>query len=219
MVEPLRALLEHPLVYDVIQRLAGRSRLHARLGSQLDRLSDDARVVDLGGGTGSLRSLVSSQRYVCLDADALKLRRFRRRDPRGLAVVGDAARCPVMTSSVDAVLFTLVAHHLRPVELDVALTEAERILRQGGVLVLVDALWSSTRWIGRLLWACDRGAYPKTELEIRTALPSGFTVEIWERWTMPGRHEFVTCLARRGPFQPPPSAAGGASRARFPRLS
>jgi SAM-dependent methyltransferase len=197
MLEALRRLIEHPLGYDVMQRLAGQSRLHARLRFQLDRLSVDARVVDLGGGTGSLRSLISSERYVCLDPDALKLRWFKRRNPQGFAIVGDAARCPLMTSSVDAVLCTLVAHHLRPAELDCALTESERILRRGGVLLLVDALWSSRRWIGRVLWACDRGSYPKTEVEIRNALPSGFAVEIWERWTIPGRHEFVTCFARR----------------------
>jgi demethylmenaquinone methyltransferase/2-methoxy-6-polyprenyl-1,4-benzoquinol methylase len=90
------------------------------------------RAIDVGGGPGrAIRRLDLPERTV-VDAAAGMTRRARR---NGLAVVqGDAARLPVRTESVDAVLIVDALHHMGRV--DDVLAEARRALRPGGVLVV-----------------------------------------------------------------------------------
>ncbi|WP_135302488.1 class I SAM-dependent methyltransferase [Haloarcula amylovorans] len=115
--------------YDRVMPPARASKLRRGL-TTADR--DIHRVLDVGGGSGRAVRALDLPRRVVVDAAPGMLRQARR---HGLdAVVGDAGRLPIATASVDAVLIVDALHHMGAVE-DV-LTEARRVLRPGGVLVV-----------------------------------------------------------------------------------
>ncbi|MFB6166593.1 MAG: class I SAM-dependent methyltransferase [Haloarculaceae archaeon] len=108
------------------------------------------RVLDLAGGTGQgVRALDVRERLVA-DAAPGMVRRAR---DRGLdAVQADAAALPFDDASVDAVLVLDALHHL-PDQAG-ALAEAARVLRPGGVLVVLE--YDPTTLPGKAIVAGER---------------------------------------------------------------
>lgn len=118
-------------LYDLLVPSAGRSKLVAGL----DRAERDVRrVVDVAGGSGRGALAVDAPERLVVDAASGMLRRA---DANGLeAVQGDATGLPLCGESVDAVLIVDALHHIS--DRDGSVTEAARILRPGGVLVVAD---------------------------------------------------------------------------------
>jgi ubiquinone/menaquinone biosynthesis C-methylase UbiE len=112
------------------------------------------RVVDLAGGTGrAARAVVGadpSASAVVVDASAAMLRRAVDRGTP--AVRGDAGRLPVRAAAVDAVVILDALHHLPAPR--AALSEAGRVLRPGGVVVVREFDPDTLR--GRLLAGSER---------------------------------------------------------------
>jgi ubiquinone/menaquinone biosynthesis C-methylase UbiE len=204
----LRRLVLSPSVYDFVQRLAGDRQLQRRLRACLDRLPGGSRVVDFGGGTGLVKASATGHRYVCLDLDPHKLRSFRAKHGDGLAILGNAIRCPIRTASSHAVVCTRMTHHLSDADLQSLLAEADRVTKPGGVLILADAV-RSKRLVSRLLWRIDRGSYPRTADAIRRALPPAYVVITQERFRLAIFHDFLLFVASRRLEATPGDAGGG----------
>lgn len=103
------------------------------------------RLLDVGGGPGRALDAVDPEIGVVVDAASGMVEQARTNGRE--AVLGDGARLPVATGSVDAVSVTDALHHIG----DQAglLAEAARVLRPGGVLVVLD--FDPTTVRGRLL--------------------------------------------------------------------
>src|SRR5262245_17809496 len=109
--ELLHRLAAHPWVYDQIQTLVGHNQVLKRLSREIAPLSQKV-VVDIGGGTGSARSLFARDcRYVCLDLEMPKLMGFLSRAPKGLAVLGDVTSMPIIDGCADVIVCKSVSHH------------------------------------------------------------------------------------------------------------
>jgi ubiquinone/menaquinone biosynthesis C-methylase UbiE len=186
----LHQLVAHPWVYDRIQALAGQKQVVDRMSVRIASLSPKV-VVDIGGGTGKMQNVLPSDcRYICLDLEMPKLMGFRAGAPEGrLAVLGDATLMPMADDCVDMVICKSVTHHLTDMMLDRAFDESRRVLRAGGHLVLLDAVLSPRRFAGRMLWALDRGSYPRAEDELHERLKSRFRIAHWEKFAV--YHEYV----------------------------
>jgi ubiquinone/menaquinone biosynthesis C-methylase UbiE len=185
----------HPWVYDRIQTLAGNHQVFERLSPAIANLSPNV-VLDIGGGTGSMRSLFAADcRYFCLDLEMPKLAGFRRKVPTGLAVLGDATSMPILNGCADMVICKSMTHHLTDLMLDRALDESHRVLRAGGHMILLDAVVSRQRLAGRALWKLDRGSHPRTEADLRKRLEDRFNLIHWEKFAI--YHEYVFGIGTR----------------------
>jgi SAM-dependent methyltransferase len=93
-------------------------------------------VIDLGAGTGALTRLLLARgmSVVAVDPDPEMLRTLVRACPDAGAVQGIGEDLPVATGSVDAVVVSSAWHWMRP---ETTASEAERVLRPGGVFGIV----------------------------------------------------------------------------------
>ena len=201
----MRRLVESPTIYDFLQRLVGHRDLQRRLAPHLDAVPAGGRVVDIGGGTGLLQTAVPDGRYVCVDLDADKLRRFRLQPGSARAVQGDATACPLVSACAAAVVCTKVTHHLDDRALAVAFAEMARLVAPGGVLIVADAV-ASPRLLPRALWRIDRGSHVRSADAILAALPPFWDIVQRERFRLGAFHDFVLIVTRRRPRPHSPPA-------------
>lgn len=132
--------------YDVVMPRADAAALRTAL-VQAERPVE--RVVDLAGGSGRGVRAVDANERIVVDAAPGMASRVR---AHGLAaIVGDAGRVPIGDETTDAVLVVDALHHLP--DRDVAIAEAARILRPGGVLIVAD--FDPTTLRGRALVAAE----------------------------------------------------------------
>jgi ubiquinone/menaquinone biosynthesis C-methylase UbiE len=127
-------------------RSLGREGAFRRELVDLARLSDGDDVLDLGCGTGSLalaaKRRVGAGQVHGIDPSAEMIdaarRKARRRRLDVSFEVGIAQELRLADASVDAVLATLVLHHLPHDALVQSLREVKRVLRPGGRFLAVD---------------------------------------------------------------------------------
>ena len=190
----LHRLVALPWVYDTAQTMVGAKQVRARLAARIKPLQSAARVLDIGGGTGSVGKLWSrSSRYICLDIDPMKLEGFIAKNPAGIALLGDATRIPIADGTVDVVLCTNVTHHLTDESLALMMAECARVLAPGGRLILSDAIWAPDRRVGRMIWHYDRGSFPRTAETLRAAVCGSMKIETWDQFAI--WHEYFMCVA------------------------
>lgn len=122
------------------EELFGRTfHLHALLAL----LDDSAVAGDLGCGTGQLTALVAPhvRRVIAVDSSSDMLQAARRRleNYRNVDVrLGALEALPIDNAQLDIALAALVLHHLP--DPAIALTEAARVLRPGGRILVIDML-------------------------------------------------------------------------------
>lgn len=197
----LHRIVANTWIYDHAQLLVGARQVHNHIAAQIAYLCSATVVLDLGGGTGTLRRLWPATRaYICLDIDLQKLRRFKRKYPDGIALLSDATHSPIRSGSVDVVLCMVVAHHVPDSLLIPLIGESGRVLKRTGRFIFMDAIWNPQRWIGRLLWKYDRGSYPRTGEVLLSTLSHHYTITRSERFSV--FHEYILCIGTRCLAQP-----------------
>jgi ubiquinone/menaquinone biosynthesis C-methylase UbiE len=143
-------------LYDPIVALTMRERSWrpALLAEVTAALPPGATVVDVGAGTGSFAIALAAARsdmaVIAVDGDGDVLRRARAK-PGGQAVEwreGLAGELPLEAGQANAIVMSLLLHHLAPAAKEAALTDARRVLRPGGRLHVAD-------------WGRPRGALPR----------------------------------------------------------
>lgn len=185
----LHELASQPLVYDLIQRLAGQKANLKKISAHTKTMRPHS-IVDVGGGTGAARDLwPTGSQYICLDIEMPKLRLSRSKNPNGFALLSDATRMSIATGSIDVVLCMCFVHHLTDEMLDQTFSEARRVLRVGGRLILLDPILKHERRIGRILWKLDRGSYPRTAETLYEKLGANFRIIHWEQYAI--YHEYA----------------------------
>jgi ubiquinone/menaquinone biosynthesis C-methylase UbiE len=190
----LHRIAAYSSAYDALQVLAGRPLISRALRKWL--ASANGLTIDVGGGTGNLKALLPAGNvsHVCVDRDPRKLSGYvaKFRDARPL--YGDATRLPVRNRTAPVVAMVAVSHHLTDVELDEALGEIARIQAPAGTFFFFDALLVPERLISRFLWARDRGAHPRTAVDIVARLQKNF--QIVEQFEYTVWHRYLACRCR-----------------------
>jgi len=124
--------------YDLMTRLMGVRRLHRTLIRQA-ALQPDARVLEIGCGTGNLSALAAKTAdLIATDPDPKALTRARRKVPKARFEQAYAQDLPYADETFDAALSALMLHHLTPEARAEAFTEVFRVLKPGGAFHVVD---------------------------------------------------------------------------------
>lgn len=143
-----------------------------------------ARVLDVGCGAGaSVDYLSAGHGLVALGVDpsAVLTRTGRRRRPDLPLLRGQGERLPIADGAVDVVLAECSLSVM--VDLDRALAEFRRVLRNGGALVVSDVYARNPALVPALrrlpVACCLRGAASRQEIADRLAA-HGFRTLLWE---------------------------------------
>ena len=119
----------------------------------LAHLPRSGHVIDVGGGPGVYSAWLAAQGYRVdlIDQVPLHVEEARRLSSAGASFdihLGDARQLPLGDAVADAVLLMGPIYHLvERTDRDLALAEARRVLRPGGILIAAA--------IGRFAWLCD----------------------------------------------------------------
>jgi len=196
----LHRLVSFPRVYDFVQQIAGGRKVYRWLSRCIGETAANQRFLDVGCGTGlTLRLLQLNSRYIGLDIDAQKLEHFHQEPPDRFAMVADGAKMPVPEHSVDIALVIFVVHHLTDETFFQVLTELDRVVTDTGKIIIVDPLWDTRRRLSRMMWALDRGAYPRTAETLTNLLATKFSVEHIQYLTI--YHLYQLTVLRKKPNQ------------------
>jgi ubiquinone/menaquinone biosynthesis C-methylase UbiE len=183
-------LLDHPRLYELVQRAAGVQRTKELLHPYFDEIGQ-ATVLDVGAGTGIYADLVPDEAsYVAVDMNAEKLRRVTERWPERETVVADATSLPFEDRSFEHGVCIALAHHLDDRGLTRLVDELARVVTQR--VLFVDPIWEPRSVRGRLLWRVDRGAYPRSADVLHTALERRFVIELSRRYSI--HHHYLFCV-------------------------
>jgi demethylmenaquinone methyltransferase/2-methoxy-6-polyprenyl-1,4-benzoquinol methylase len=117
--------------YDAVNRVLSLGRDGAWRRSAIDHLAP-GRVLDLGAGTGAANREFGTRWVVALDPAPAMLGR----NPQRRRVVGVGEHLPFADLSFDGVFSAYVLRNLDSIP--AALAEIHRVLRPGGVAVMVD---------------------------------------------------------------------------------
>lgn len=193
----LHRIVAIPQVYDTAQRIVGASAMYAYGQAFVRQLGTPAKVLDLGGGTGIYRAVwPAASHYICLDTDIQKLDGFlSKHHENSTPLMGDVTQIPIADNSIDVAFCSAVSHHLDDALFERFIDESHRVLKPGGKLVFMDAIWAPRRLTGRLLWSLDRGSYPRREDVIRAFIARRFEITRWESNAI--HHRYVWVVATK----------------------
>jgi ubiquinone/menaquinone biosynthesis C-methylase UbiE len=187
----LHKIVAQPRIYDLVQYIVGGDAARRRMTALMADLPSGALVLDVGGGTGFYRDCVPEAcHYCCVDYDMVKLYGFRHKF-NDSAVRGDGTALSFAASTVDCIICISFFHHLTDAQLPQTFAECTRLLKPNGRLVILEPVWDSRHWLGRLLWAYDRGSYPRTIELLESTLAKYGTMtsrEVYGDW-----HTYLVC--------------------------
>lgn len=141
--------------YDLMNRLmtGGQDIRWRKRVVQLAQLKPNARLLDLGTGTGDLAREVVAQfpqaKVVAADFTLEMMRVGQKRGPLNFSSA-DALRLPFTDSSFDAVISGFLMRNV--IDLQRALEEQYRVLKKGGRMVILDTTRPKKNLLSPFIW-------------------------------------------------------------------
>jgi ubiquinone/menaquinone biosynthesis C-methylase UbiE len=188
----IHSIVAQPLVYDMVQWLAGIDHTRRRLQPHLAQTAGQA-VLDVGAGTGLyLSSFPPTAKYHWLDNDPQKLQGFQARSSKTFpAVLGDGTQIGLRDKSIDYVTCIGVAHHLTDAQLARLVSEMARVAQKK--LIFLEPL-DTDAWQSALMWRYDRGSYPRTAQALKLTIERCFAIEYSETYAI--YHQYLLLIAK-----------------------
>lgn len=186
-------LLANASLYEFVQAATGSRISEARMREFVGPIEPGTRILDAGGGTGIVARVFNSGRdYCCMDIDRARVRVAAERGAS--AVQGDVTAMPIASASIDVVVLRAISHHLTDDGFLRMVAESGRVIKRGGRLVFLDAIWAPSWLPGRLMWRIDQGSHPRTEAQMRAVLERRFELERHVIYSV--YHRYLLALAR-----------------------
>jgi len=142
-------------IYDLVTKLIGLSKEFRIESLSISDVKQHQYILDVGCGTGDL-TLLAAQKVgkkgvvVGIDASfsmiSIALNKKRESSSIAFFLLGLAEELPFDDGSFDLIIFSLVLHHLSFEGKQKALREAQRLLKSGGRVIIIDFDKPSKRW-------------------------------------------------------------------------
>lgn len=190
-------ILSNPIVFDWQQRMWNHyGAIREHFGAYLN--VSDKDILDIGCSTGSCgRGAVPIERnrYVGIDIVPEYVALAARRCPAGKYLVMDARNLTFPDSSFDVVLFVGALHHMDDGLIKSLFREIRRVLRDGGVVLCAEPVFTKGKILSTFFLNHDRGKYIRNEEGYRS-LFDGFSVlrQDYLRFAM---HRFCSFVLRK----------------------
>ncbi len=157
-------LVAMPWLWNIVQRILGAPEFKKKLYRSV--LHPPGKLLDFGCASGHLADAFADFNYVGLDIDPDTIRgasdRFKG-VPNMKFVAADIFTRPFDEASFDEVLFACTVHHLTDTLLVGILRELAYVLKQGGILHIIDpVLQAKDGWSEKLLRRIDQGKFPRS---------------------------------------------------------
>jgi SAM-dependent methyltransferase len=160
------ALLRIPRVYSLLQRAIGGDHGQNRFVAEVVRPTGDARVVDFGAGTASIRrKLPAHCAYTAIEPNASYCNSIAETyDSKFTAVrCGGVETLEEFSNEFDVALVVAVLHHVDDNEARRIIQAAHTALRANGRLITLDPCFHDRQPpVARFLARVDRGPYVRT---------------------------------------------------------
>lgn len=131
-------------------------------------------VLDIGCGTGEFSVFFNPTNYTGIDTEK-KYIEYALKKYKGRFLVADAANLPLEDHSFDKAMIIGLLHHMNDKECEMVLTEAKRVLKPGGhLLVMEDVHEEKTGFFARGIHSLDQGKYIRKSSEYATLLKKQF---------------------------------------------
>jgi SAM-dependent methyltransferase len=173
-------VLAHQGAYHWFKAAIGAQRTMEVIARDYVRAKPGQSLLDIGCGDGDIRPLFAGVDYTGVDFNADYIRVARRmEDDHTRFEVGDITALSgidrVSAERYDLCYAFGVLHHLSNAEADAMLRSARGLLRPGGRLITVDAVFDPDQsTVARVLAATDRGRYVRDEWGYRALLEQVF---------------------------------------------
>jgi ubiquinone/menaquinone biosynthesis C-methylase UbiE len=192
-------IISNPMVYDLIQYIAGVESIKKRLIPYI-MITGNLVVIDVGAGTGNYARLMPpSVTYLWLDNDTQKLQGFKTKSiNNSSAILGDATRLCLKNKSVDYALCIALAHHLTDTQLRYLFSELARVVKLK--LIFLDAVEHRGSKLSALLWKYDRGSHPRSKQDIISELELWYEIENLENFKIYHHYILCACVPRSRPL-------------------
>ena len=157
----LYRILESPVPYSVLQRSLGATRVYRELVTRFLGLEPGMRVLDVGAGTATLRTVLGDVSYTALEPNPRYVRQMRERFAGGSETVieGTSTAMSELDGSYDRIIMFALLHHLDDGAATAAFQRAAELLTSDGRVVALDnGFHPGQGRISRFLAKIDRGA-------------------------------------------------------------
>ena len=100
------------------------------------------RILDIGCGSGALAATLSAEvaKVVGIDVEETTIKLARHNAPLAEFRTGSASQLPFPDQVFDAAIFVNSLHHIDPPSMERALSEAGRVLKPSGHLIVIEPL-------------------------------------------------------------------------------
>ena len=88
-----------------------------------------------------------------------------------------------------------MSHHIQEELLERVIQEMARVIKPGGLLVFIDAVWIPERRLNRFLWSLDRGEHPHTAQVLEKLIGKYSQIETFEKFSI--YYDYVLFIARK----------------------
>lgn len=161
----IKKLLAVPAIYSFFRKLVGSDSARQRYTDQFIRAQVNARVLDIGCGTGDIIRFLPAVNYIGFDISSDYIesarRRFGERGQFFCMPVGTGMNVP--EDSFDIVISHGVLHHLDDGEAASLFSIAHRSLKKGGRLLTFDGCFVADQSrLAKFFVSRDRGQFVRT---------------------------------------------------------
>lgn len=196
----LYRVLEAPGPYSFLQRTLGAARVTRALPLHFLDLKAGMRVLDVGAGTGSLRTAFGDCEYTALEPNPSYVAAMRERFAGSSDVVIEGSTRDIhgAPGPFDRILMIALLHHLDDSTASEAFAQAAASLTPGGRVVTMDPCFHPDQHpVARALARLDRGANVRDAREYRRLAEPYFTdVRAWlsrDMLRVPYSHSWLVC--------------------------